>query len=332
MSHLSCVVTQRAKWSPPLVVAAVALLLTGQGISAQRLSYSSGQNVSPGYEGWEEDADGSRWFVFGYMNRNWEEEPNIPVGPENSIEPGGPDLGQPTHFLPRRNRFIFRVPVPDDFDEDDELVWTLTANGVTEQAFATLRPDYFMDSMVRASESGALGAGTSDPTIRANLEPTLTVEGESVRTVRVGDPITLVAMAEDDGVPESRRRRRFNRDRAREEAEQRRQNERESIGDRRWSPHYRGTVGSETGLRLSWFVYRGEGGVMFEPPQATVWEDTRTGANSPWAPHWLTPEPPEDGRFVAQVTFTEPGTYVLRCRASDGALDVDREITVTVTP
>ena len=200
MSQISWCVAQRSNWSALLVVV-VALLLTGQGVGAQRLSYSSGQNVSPGYEGWEEDAGGSRWFVFGYMNRNWEEEPNIPVGPDNHMAPGGPDLGQPTHFLPRRNRFVFRVPVPDDFNDDDELVWTLTANGVTEQAFATLRPDYFMDSMVRASESGALGAGTSDPTIRANLEPTLTVEGESARNARVGESITLVAMAEDDGVP-----------------------------------------------------------------------------------------------------------------------------------
>ena len=266
------------------------------------------------------------------MNRNWDQEPNIPVGPDNSMEPGGPDLGQPTHFLPRRNRFMFRVPVPDDFDTDDELVWTLTVNEVTEQAFATLQPDYFMDAMVRASESGALGAGTSDPTIRANRPPTLAVEGESVRTVRVGEPLTLVAAATDDGVPESRRRRRFDRDRAREQTDQRRRGDRASIGDRRWRPHYRGTVGSETGLRVSWFVYRGDGEVMFDPPQATVWEDTRTGANSPWAPHWLTAEPPDDGRWKTQVTFDEPGTYSLRCRASDGALDVDREVIVTVTP
>lgn len=330
MSHFSCV-TQRVGWFAPLLVVVVALVLSGQGIGAQRLSYSGGQDVSPGYEGWEEDPDGSRWFVFGYMNRNWEEEPNVPVGPDNNIEPGGPDLGQPTRFLPRRNRFTFRVPVPDEFGEDDELIWTLTVNGVTEKAFATLRTDYFMDNVVRASEHGALGAGTSNPTIRANIGPTLSVEGASTRTVKVGQPLSLVAIATDDGVPESRRRRRFERDRAREEADQRRRDERANIGDRRWSPHYRGTVGSETGLRLSWFVYRGEGEVVFEPPQATVWEDTRTGANSPWAPHWLTPMPPEDGRFLTEVTFTEPGTYVLRCRASDGAIDIDSDVTVTVT-
>ena len=147
------------------------LLLAGQPAGAQRLSYSSGQNVSPAFEGWEEDVDGSRHFLFGYMNRNWQETPTVPVGAENNIEPGGPDLGQPTHFLPRRNRFVFRVPVPDDFGADDEMVWTLTVNSVTERAFATLSQDYFVDNIVRASEQGALGAGTSNPTIRANVGP-----------------------------------------------------------------------------------------------------------------------------------------------------------------
>src|SRR5205823_6051133 len=83
--------------------------------SAHPLTYSRGQNVSPAYEGWERNADGSFSFLFGYMNRNWEEEIDVPVGPDNDIEPGGPDQGQPTHYLPRRNPFIFKVRVPKDF-------------------------------------------------------------------------------------------------------------------------------------------------------------------------------------------------------------------------
>ena len=183
----------------------LVVVLAGQSVNAQRLSYSSGQNVSPGFEGWETDEDGSRYFLFGYMNRNWEEEPNIPIGPDNNIEPGGPDLGQPTHFLPRRNRFVFRVPVPDGFEVDDEMVWTLTVNGVTDQAFATLRADYFVDNMIRASEHGAIGAGFTNETIRANTGPTLGVESETHRSVRVGETLTLTAVAEDDGVPRSAR-------------------------------------------------------------------------------------------------------------------------------
>ena len=307
---------QSAGWTSALLVVAM-VVLASQTLSAQRPSYSRGQNVSPAYEGWETDVDGSRHFLFGYMNRNWEEEPTVPIGAENTIEPGGPDLGQPTRFQPRRNRFVFRVPVPDDFDADDELVWTLTVNGVTERAFASLRQDYFVDSLVRASESGAIGAGTTSPTIRANVGPSLEVEGEMQRTVRVGEPLTLVAFAEDDGVPESPRRRlaEFDPNLA-----------------RRWRPSTRVTVNTETGLRVSWFVYRGEGTAHFDPPQITVWEDTRTGTYSPWAPHFINPEPPEDGKWTTHVRFDEPGTYVLRCLASDGALDVPYNLTVTVTP
>ncbi len=156
------------------------------------LTYSRGQNVSPAYEGWEEDPDGSQYFVFGYMNRNWEEELDVPVGPDNGFDKGGVDQGQPTHFLPRRNRFVFRVPVPKGFTEKDELVWTLTTKGKTEKAYASLVLDYKIDGVVRASETGALGAGSSSPEVRANKAPTLEVQGQKKLTAKVGEPVTLV--------------------------------------------------------------------------------------------------------------------------------------------
>lgn len=302
-----------------LALAAMAAPSLAQG------TYQRGQNVAPAYEGWEQDADGSRWFLFGYMNRNWEEELDVPVGPDNEISPGAADQGQPTHFLPRRNRFVFRVAVPEGFGEEDELVWTLTTYGKTEQAFATLRQDYFVDNLVKASEQGAIGAGTSDPTIRANKPPSLRVEGAAKREVRVGEPLELVARAEDDDVPPTRSRRRLS-------ALQRSRDGEGGETSVLWTPPYQVTVGSATGLRVSWFVYRGTGEVTFDPPQAKVWEDTRTGANSPWAPWWQTPETPADGKWTATATFTAPGTYVLRCLASDGALGVDRDVTVTVVP
>ena len=301
----------------PVFLGVLAVVLAGQGVNAQRLSYSSGQNVSPGYEGWETDEDGSRYFLFGYMNRNWEEEPNIPIGPDNNIEPGGPDLGQPTHFLPRRNRFVFRVPVPAGFEVDDEMVWTLTVNGVTDQAFATLRADYFVDNMIRASEHGAIGAGFTNEAIRANTGPTLGVESETHRSVRVGETLTLTAVAEDDGVPSSERVLRTTSS--------------ESSRADRWRPRFLATVNQTTGLRVSWFVYRGEGGVAFDPPQVKVWEDTRTGAYSTWSAGFMLPDPPADGKWVTEVSFDAPGTYVIRGLASDGALDVVRDLTITVT-
>src|SRR5262245_41059552 len=156
-------------------LAAVSLLAVHAG--AQSLSYLRGQNVSPAYEGWEEAPDGTRYFLFGYMNRNWEEELNVPVGTENSFTPGAADQGQPTHFLPRRNRFVFRVAVPKNFTEKDELIWTLTTYGKTEKAYASLRTDYKVDDVVKASETGALGAGTSSPEVRGNKPPVVKVEG-----------------------------------------------------------------------------------------------------------------------------------------------------------
>ena len=89
---------------------------------------------------------------------------------------------------------------------------------------------------------------------------------------------------------------------------------------------------SATGLRVSWFIYRGAGQVTFDPPQITEWVDSRTGANAPMAPGGSTPEPPVDNQWVVRATLAEPGAYVLRCQAHDGALLVKRDITFTVSP
>jgi len=192
---------KRLKIACAITAVVAALPWLSRGAVAQSLTYTKGQNIAPAFEGWEQDADGSKWFVFGYMNRNWVEEIDIPPGPENTIMPGGPDQGQPTHFLPRRNRFVFRVAVPKTFTEKDEVIWTLTAHGVTEKAWATLRPDYLLDNVVKASETGSLGAGTSSPEVRSNQPPMVAVEGPKKLTAKVGQPLTLTAVVKDDGIP-----------------------------------------------------------------------------------------------------------------------------------
>ena len=137
------------------LLVAMALLAAGLGLSAQtRFTYSSGQSVSPAFEGWWQNEDGTYSLFFGYMNSNWEEELDVPVGPDNHIEPGGPDRGQPTHFYPRRNMFLFTVDVPADFG-DQEVVWTLTTNGRTERAYGSLRTDYLLDPQTIGTEMGA---------------------------------------------------------------------------------------------------------------------------------------------------------------------------------
>jgi hypothetical protein len=284
--------------------------------SAQSLSYASGQNVSPAFEGWETGPDGTSYFVFGYMNNNWDEELDVPIGADNSFNLLGADLGQPTHFLPRRNRFVFKVPVPKDFGTK-ELVWTLKTNGVTEKAYATLRQDYFIDNVVIASETGALGPGSSNPTIRANKPPVVQFPGGPTLSARAGQPVQLVATVTDDGVPKA-------------PGQGARMPSAEQIARRSVMPPQRITVGKSLGLHLSWFVYRGSGAVTFDTPQIKVWEDTRAGANSPWAPLWIAPPLPADGTWKVTATFAEPGTYVLRARADDGALLGDQELTVRV--
>lgn len=319
-------------------LAAAAVLAAVSFADGQSLTYSSGQNVAPAYEGWEEDPDGTRYFVFGYMNRNWEEELDIPIGPQNSFSPGPADQGQPTHFLPRRNRFVFRTKVPAGFTEKDELVWTLTSYGKTEVAYASLRIDYKLDAVAKASETGALGAGSSDPVIRANQPPAVRIEGPLTRTAAVGEPLMLVTFVTDDGVPKPRgaglagsavSNRGSRRDTA--AASSTPGGGAPIVINREMLPPSRATVGKNVGLHLSWFVYRGAGRVTFDPPQVKVWEDTRVGANSPWAPVWVAPPMPADGRVTVRVTFAEPGVYVLRALADDGAALAGENVTVTVT-
>jgi hypothetical protein len=315
-------------------------------------TYTSGQNISPAFEGWEKNDDGTFNLLFGYMNRNWEEEIDVPIGAENSFAPGEADQGQPTHFQPRRNRFVFRVEVPKDFGEK-ELVWTLTTKGKTEKAYATLRTDSFVDDVVIASETGSLGAGSSSPEIRANKRPTVTVDGAKTLTARVGQPLSISATVKDDGVPRRRAGGGGGRGAGAGAAALApataapadgaagagaRGGGRGTEGSTvppaaraAFNPPSRVTVGKVNGLHLSWFVYRGAGKVTFDPVQIKVWEDTRTGANSPWAPLWQPPVMPPDGKLAVNVTFAEPGTYVLRARADDGALYGDEDVTVTVT-
>jgi hypothetical protein len=109
------------------------------------LHHDSGQSVSPAYEGWFKNPDGTISLSFGYMNRNYVEELDIPIGPNNKIEPGPPDQGQPTHFATRRNTGVFTVIVPKL--EGGERTWTLTAHGETISIPANLKPDWMIDAL-----------------------------------------------------------------------------------------------------------------------------------------------------------------------------------------
>jgi hypothetical protein len=284
----------------------IGTALAAIGVQPRAQQPTRGLNIAPVYEGWEENADGSFNLIFGYFNRNWDEWIDVPVGVANSVDPSGPDQGQPTHFLPRRNQFVFKIRVPKDFG-NRELVWTLTSNGKTEKAYGTLKPDYVVNATVMAANFGAGGQLGTTPDLVGNHGPVLKLEGERTRRVKAGEPIVFTAIATDDGKPRIRPMAAI-------------------IGGNRTLPN------SATGLRLVWVKYRGAGDVVFDPPQFTAWEDTRDGANSPWAAGWKTPPVPPDNRWDVRATFKTPGEYVLRCIAHDGAIAATDHVNVVVTP
>jgi len=209
----------------------VMLLAAGMTLplSGGQEKYLRGQNIAPIFDGWEQSPDGGFNMVFGYLNRNYEEVVDLPIGPNNNLEPGGPDQGQPTRFFPRRSRFLFRVKVPKDFG-NKELVWTLTAHGRTDKAYATLRPEYVLDNGL--IEGGNIGQRTE-----RNEPPVIKVEGNDHRTA-VNRPITLTADITDDGIPKAP------------------------------PPGGIEPRKAKVGLRAGWFVYRGTGTITFDPQQS----------------------------------------------------------------
>ena len=310
----------------------LAVLLLGQTADAQtRFMYLNGQTVSPAFEGWWPNDDGTFTLFFGYMNSNWEQEFDIPIGPGNHFtftEPGGlddleqdaydrskADQGQPTHFYPRRNPFLFTVRVPRDFDTT-ELVWTLKTRGKVHRAYASLESDYRIDPQVISTEVGGAFGSLSDA-LRYNIPPDLEIEGDMHRKIGVGESLTVVAIASDpDSLP-----MRSTRSRA------------PTNLDELYRPPSSVVVLSGPGLRLSWIVYRGPArAVTFSPVQMKTWTDSRVYGNSPWSPPWIIPEPPPDGRWAAEVTFQEPGDYLLRAIASDGSMFSYENVAVTVNP
>src|SRR6478736_4433466 len=182
--------SSRARWRAAMAVGIVLAWI------------ASGQNVVPVFEGWERNADGSFTMVFGYMNRNYEQELDLPVGPENTVEPGAPDQGQPTHFYPRRQQFVFKVRVPKDFGKKD-VIWSLKVGDKVEKAYGSLLPFWELGDFVYQENRGST-ADISD-TPEPNAPPTITVPGGASLEARAGQPITLTALVTDDGHPAPRK-------------------------------------------------------------------------------------------------------------------------------
>ena len=157
-----------------------------------QLRHWSGQAVAPVFEGYDTNPDGSFNMWFGYMNRNYEEEPDIPVGSDNNFSPGPADRGQPTHFAIRRHKDIFSVAVPKDFGSQ-KLVWTLKLHGQTEQVTGTLDAVWIIDRKFTTR-----GANIENP--YSNTPPEVSVEPIQ-KTIAQSEALSLAVSATDDGRP-----------------------------------------------------------------------------------------------------------------------------------
>jgi len=155
---------------------------------------NAGEAVTAAFEGWFYKADGSVSLFVGYFNRNLKQTIDIPVGPNNRIEPGGPDYGQPTHFLPRRQWGIFTIAVPKDFG-DKKLVWTIVANGHTTSIPLSVHSKYQVEPYEEK------GMGNTPPTLRfepggaAHTGPPIGVAATLMATVAA--PLALPAWVTD---------------------------------------------------------------------------------------------------------------------------------------
>jgi len=239
----------------------------------------AGGSVTGAFEGWYYNPDGSRTFLVGYYNRNTQQELDIPIGPNNRIEPGGPDHGQPTHFVTGRQWGMFTVPVPRDFKETDSYVWTITANNQTTSIPLRLHPDYVM------SPFKEIAVGNTPPQLRFDENGTPTqgplanLATAPTRSASMTSPFALTTWLADDGKYTS------------------------------------GTNAPVSGSRppviARWSKYRGPGSVTFDKPRPEVEKISSTGTPGTTAGGSFT------GRATTHVKFAEPGDYVLHFIAND---------------
>ena len=186
-----------------------------------------GQTVTPAFEGWYKNRDGTFVLSFGYFNRNSDEQVDVPVGEDNFIAPGPANQGQPTHFHPRRHWGVFGVTVPADFG-DKKVAWTLRLRGQTVVISGSLNPDWQIDAL-----EGEATADNSPPSLAFSEGGTYAQGPLGIATgpiaAKVGVPLVIPLWVKDDGKVE---------------------------------PVVRGP-GSPVALR--WFLHQGAGEVRFAP-------------------------------------------------------------------
>jgi hypothetical protein len=294
-------------WSVCLVVG-LAVVAGGVLVSGQQQPLPSepprqfGASITGAFEGWFDSKDGSHNFLVGYLNRNRAQAVDVPIGPNNRIEPGGPDMGQPTHFLPGRQVGMFIVNVPKEFTTEQRLTWSITVNGQTNVIPLRMHLDYNVSPFQIAHSAEV---GNTPPRIKFD-EKGETVQGPIAmvsrpvltRTTSVSKPLPLTFWAEDDATYSS---------------------------------------GTNAPLRnppppvqITWSKYRGPGRVTFDKAKPELEKFTGGNVGQPFS-----------GKGATSASFSTAGEYVLHMVANDYSGDggggevccwTTAMVKVTVTP
>jgi hypothetical protein len=177
-----------------LLTIAAGMILCAQAPPAAKAAAEKKTGITGAFEGWFRNPDGSFTLLLGYFNRDDKQELDIPIGPDNKIEPGGPDRGQPTHFLPLRQWGMFGVRVPQDFGSN-KITWTLTVNGKTTAIPASLHPDYEISPFHEEAVGNTpplLSFDEGGPAVQGPLGLTI------ARTTTIANPLMLTVFVSDD--------------------------------------------------------------------------------------------------------------------------------------
>ena len=318
-----------ARLGTAIVIASAAIVSMVQPASAQFKElpmeplHENGQGVQPSFEGWWQNADGTYNLMFGYFNRNTKESVDVPVGPNNKIEPGNPDQGQPAHFVPRRQWGVFTVTVPKDFGETNKVTWTITANGKTLSVPGHLGAGWSITPMHE------IGIGNTPPTISFD-EKGPSVQGPKPivveRTAAVGEPLKLTVFAADDDKSLMRPNRApgAGRGRAGAGAETPPPAAAAPAAPAADATAQLAAAAAAAGIdpdtlaqfmnpnavSITWHQYRGPAPVTFTPEKPKV--EPTPGSAIPIKNTF-------NGKATATATFTQPGEYWLRAIANDSS-------------
>jgi hypothetical protein len=251
----------------------------------------SGLNVYPAFEGWYQNPDGSYTLLIGYYNRNKKQLLDVPIGPQNRIEPGGPDQGQPTHFLVGRGWGTTAIKVPKDFG-DKKLIWTLTTNGKTVQGIFGLQKGYQIEPFLDAAMGNKPPTLMFEPNAKGHTGPPPPPAQAQDISGAAGEAIPLTVFITDDG-------------------------HQEPTGGGSAAPTG-GATAPAPGTPTTGGAAPGGGGGGFQRPRLSV---TMSKFRGPGDVKFddNTPAIGKDGKATANATFSLPGEYMIRVEGNDSS-------------